>query len=137
MCASLSGLRAFTKAVIDSEPWRKDPLALRKRWDEEGYALREHGGGAGEQGRMCFAFMWDDGIVKPMPPVWRAMEMTKRALVAAGHKGPNNALCFRLLLKLIPCFSDRLGEPQTHGNIRQRRTSHFWFFSLYSKTPKT
>ncbi|KZT68822.1 amidase [Daedalea quercina L-15889] len=81
MANNLSGVRVFTKAVIDAKPWRRDPLAVRKDWQWDEYALAEHGGG----GRMCFAIMWDNGVVKPHPPVRRAMELTKKALEAAGH----------------------------------------------------
>lgn len=30
-------------------------------------------------------FLPDDGVVKPLPPVARALEITKQALEAAGH----------------------------------------------------
>ena len=49
----------------------------------DGRCLAEHG----EGGRMCFAIMWDNGVVRPHPPVRRAMELTKKALEAAGHVG--------------------------------------------------
>ncbi|OCH94227.1 general amidase [Obba rivulosa] len=81
MANSAAGVRAFTKAIVDAKPWRKDPLAVRKEWSAREYALEEHGGGA----RMCFAVMWDNDVVKPHPPVLRALEITKSALEAAGH----------------------------------------------------
>ncbi|KAG5638584.1 hypothetical protein H0H81_011804 [Sphagnurus paluster] len=83
MANSMSGIKIFTKAIIDAKPWTRDPLALRKPWSEQDYALVEHGGGR----RMCFAMMWDNGVVRPHPPLWRAMRITKMALEAAGHKG--------------------------------------------------
>lgn len=83
MTNSLSGVKIFTKAVLDTEPWRKDPAVVRKRWDQEGYELKEHGGG----NKLCFGFMWDNKVVKPHPPIWRALEMTKKALEDAGHTG--------------------------------------------------
>lgn len=84
MCPSIEGVRVFTKAILDSSPWDCDPLVVRKPWDEGAYALRDHGG---RGARLCFAIMWDNGIVKPFPPLKRAMEMTKAALEAEGHKG--------------------------------------------------
>ena len=68
---------------MDAKPWDRDPLALRKPWSEREYALEEHGGGVG----MCFAVMWDNGVVKPHPPLYRAMKIVREALEAAGHKG--------------------------------------------------
>ncbi|KAI0735818.1 general amidase [Earliella scabrosa] len=83
MANSLEGVRVFTKAVVDARPWRKDPLCVRKEWSEREYALGDHGG---RGGRMCFAVMWDNGVVKPHPPLVRAMAIAKRALEAAGHE---------------------------------------------------
>ena len=73
----------FTKAIIDLKPWTKDPLAVRKEWDEKSYRLSEHGDGKD----LVFAILWDNGHVIPHPPVRRALEMTKAALIADGHKG--------------------------------------------------
>ena len=83
MTQSLSGIRRFTKAIIDAKPWNRDPLAVRKPWNGREYELEDHGHGVG----MCFAIMWDNDVVKPHPPLIRAMELTKAALEAAGHKG--------------------------------------------------
>ncbi|KZT09017.1 general amidase [Laetiporus sulphureus 93-53] len=82
MASSLPALRVFTKAVIDAQPWRRDPLAVRKEWSWKEEALGEHGGVGG---RLCVAVMWDNGVVKPHPPLFRAMRMVKDALEAAGH----------------------------------------------------
>ena len=84
MTNSLEGVRLFTNAVVASKPWWKDPLCVRKEWSEREYALGDHGGPGG---KMCFAVMWDNGVVKPHPPVRRAMWLVKQALEAAGHTG--------------------------------------------------
>ena len=84
MTNSLSGVRIFVKAILDARPWRKDPLCIRKEWSEREYALGDHGG---RGGKLCFAIMWDNEVIKPHPPLLRALEMTKKALEAAGHTG--------------------------------------------------
>lgn len=84
---SLNGVKMFVKAVLSQSPWNKDPLCVRKKWDDEAYALSEHGRGT----KLCFAIMWSDGVVVPHPPIIRAMEMARDALVAAGHKGPRES----------------------------------------------
>ena len=86
MTNSLEGVRAFTKAIIDAKPWRKDPLCVRKPWSAHEYALGEHGGG-GAGARLCVAVMWDNGVVRPHPPLVRAMRLARAALEAAGHTG--------------------------------------------------
>ena len=80
---SISGVKTFMKAVLAQQTWLLDPLCVRKKWDEEAYALSEHGNGK----QLCFGIIWDDGIVVPHPPVLRALQITKAALEAAGHKG--------------------------------------------------
>ena len=83
LCNDPVGVRLFMQAVLGAKPWLKDPLAVRKAWDEQAYRLEEHGGGK----QLCFGFCWNNGQTVPHPPVQRAMEMTKKALIAAGHKG--------------------------------------------------
>lgn len=82
MANSLSAVKRFTKGIIDAKPWKRDPLGVRKEWSHKEYSLEEHGGGVG----LCFAIMWDNGVIKPHPPVERALQITKKALEAAGHK---------------------------------------------------
>lgn len=91
---SITGIKIFMQAVIGAKPWLKDPLARRKKWDEAEYALSEHNGGK----QLCFAIMWDNRQTIPHPPVTRALEMTKAALLSAGHKGEWNQLDFFAML---------------------------------------
>lgn len=58
MANSMSGVKLFTKTIIDAKPWLKDPIAIRKEWSEKEYDLAYHGGGK----KLCFAIMWDNGI---------------------------------------------------------------------------
>ena len=95
MANSLASVKRFTQSVIDAKPWNRDPLAVRKEWSSREYELEEHGKGVG----LCFAVMWDNGIVKPHPPIVRAMEITKKALEDVGHKGYHQ-LSLLLLLSL-------------------------------------
>lgn len=83
LSVSISGVKAFMKAVIDQRPWKLDPLAVRKAWDEDAYHLKEHGNGK----NICFAIMWDNGHVLPTPPIRRTLEIAKKAFEASGIKG--------------------------------------------------
>lgn len=110
---SLSGVKAFTKAIVDLKPWTKDPLAVRKAWDEEGYKLKEHGEGKD----LCFAILWDNGHVIPHPPIRRALEIAKAALEAKGIKGKQSVLPYIARFSSLTALnSDRLAE------LRLRRT---------------
>lgn len=84
LSTSLEGCKIFMKSVIDKRPWDLDPIAYRKKWDADEYALVDHGKG---EGPLCFGLLWNDGLIKPHPPIIRALETTKKALEAAGHKG--------------------------------------------------
>lgn len=99
LSTSLDGVKIFMKAVIDGKPWKKDPLAVNKHWDDSAYALKEHNGG----NELVFGIIWDDGNVVPHPPVLRALEITRNALIKAGHQG-------RRWLNVV------LMRPMTHSN---------------------
>jgi amidase len=94
---SMSGIKVFMKAVIDAKPWRKDPLAVHKPWDQQEYELIDHGGGR----ELVFAILWNDGNVTPNPPIIRALEVTKKALIAAGHKGVSFVLSKLCLFSVL------------------------------------
>lgn len=110
---SVGGLKLFFKSVLDAKPWNADPLALRMPWNESMYQLEEHGSG---KEPLCFALMWENGQVRPDPPYWRAMEMTKKALLAAGHKGKSTQ-CDE-----VSCHSHRLDLARSSRGQRSLRT---------------
>ncbi|KAH9991619.1 general amidase [Russula compacta] len=72
LSTDLGGIKLFMQAVIGQKPWLRDPLTLRKHWDEDEYHLIEHGGGK----KLTFGILWNDGLVVPQPP---------EAVIAAGH----------------------------------------------------
>ncbi|CDO71533.1 hypothetical protein BN946_scf184911.g3 [Trametes cinnabarina] len=82
LTTSLSGVTAFLRGILDMEPWRYCPETVPKPWSQDDYSLKSRGGGE----QLCFGIMWDEGSVKPQPPILRALRMTKAALEAAGHK---------------------------------------------------
>ncbi|KAG9314390.1 amidase signature domain-containing protein [Chiua virens] len=81
MTSSISGLKTFMEAVIKAKPWLRDPLAVRKKWDEDEYLLKDRDNGR----KLCFAIMWDDDVCIPHPPVIRALELVQAALTKVGH----------------------------------------------------
>ncbi|KAF8591864.1 amidase signature enzyme [Ramaria rubella] len=99
---SISGLKIFMKAIIDAKPWRKDALMVHKPWDQQSYELVEHG----NEKKLVFAIMWNDELVIPHPPIHRALEMTRDALVAAGYKGALHPVFIQVLLFNHPSVID-------------------------------
>ncbi|KZT51752.1 amidase, partial [Calocera cornea HHB12733] len=82
MSHSVAALKVFARALVEARPWDKDPVVVRKPWNAREERLEEHGDGK----KMCFGILWDDGLVRVHPPVWRALQMAKEAVERAGHK---------------------------------------------------
>ena len=93
MSRSIEDLEVWSKAVLEGEPWMgADPKCLPVPWRNVTVPKK-----------LClgeFAFvelqdhithsrvpgiLLDDGIVKPLPPVTRALAQIRAALEAAGH----------------------------------------------------
>jgi amidase len=68
------------ESLLASEPWNVDATAIPIPWRKELAAPP-----VGRKLRLGVVF--DDGVVKPQPPVARAMRETVAALRAAGHEG--------------------------------------------------
>ncbi|KAE8443992.1 hypothetical protein EG329_001121 [Mollisiaceae sp. DMI_Dod_QoI] len=77
MTRSVDDIKLFMKSLAGTEPWYYDPQAVPLPWREELEILPE---------KLCFGFAMGDGRVTPTPPLSRAMEITKAALLAAGHE---------------------------------------------------
>jgi amidase len=77
MCRSPSDIRLFMSSLAAQDPWLFDPQSLPIPWRTEKEVLPK---------KLCFGFGMGDGTVTPTPPLRRAMEMTKEALLAAGHE---------------------------------------------------
>ena len=72
----------FAKAVLEGEPWLVDPKTPEIPWREGMYALE------GMKGRKpVWGVLWWDGVVRPHPPMRRALEMTVEAMKKAGYEG--------------------------------------------------
>lgn len=76
LSTSLEGVKLFTKTLIDAKPWLKEPSLLPFPWKEEdNFAGR----------KLRVAVLWDDGVVKPHPPVTRALQQVVDKLKEQGN----------------------------------------------------
>lgn len=75
MSTSLGGLKVFMKTVVDSEPWTRSPGLVPIPW-REGNLLRSVEG----KKVLKVGVLWDDGVVRPHPPVRRALEEVVRGM---------------------------------------------------------
>ncbi|KAI1767989.1 amidase signature domain-containing protein [Hypoxylon sp. FL1150] len=76
LCRSPEDIRLLTKSLAAQEAWECDPQVIPLPWRAEAEMLRK---------KLCFGFGMGDGYVTPSPPLRRAMTITKKKLLAAGH----------------------------------------------------
>ncbi|OTA89503.1 hypothetical protein M434DRAFT_398549 [Hypoxylon sp. CO27-5] len=77
---SVAAINLVFKSVISTEPWQRDPYALPIPYRDNIY--RE----VRDARHLNLGFMEDDGIVRPHPPIARALRMVRKALENEGHK---------------------------------------------------
>lgn len=76
LSTSLEGCKLFMKTVIDAKPWLKEPSLLPFPWNEAD-AFRGK--------TVKIAVLWDDGVVRPHPPVTRALKRVVEKLMATSN----------------------------------------------------
>lgn len=73
LSTSLEGLKIFMKTIIDSEPWLEEPALVPMPW-------RPHSVPTDRPLRI--GVLWHDGIVRPHPPITRALKTVVDGLQA-------------------------------------------------------
>lgn len=69
MTTSLEGVKLFMKTVLDAKPWLDDPGLVPMPWRDEDNNDESVG-----SRKLKIGILWDDGIVKPHPPILRALK---------------------------------------------------------------
>jgi amidase len=72
LSTSLQGLRLFTKTVLDARPWLHDTSLTPIEWRDMSQTFTRR--------KLKVTVMWDDGVVKPHPPVTRALRSVVEGL---------------------------------------------------------
>ena len=86
MATSLTTAEYFMESLLASSPWNVDPNVVPIPWRKE-LAISP------TNRKLRLGVVFDDGVVKPQPPVARAMRETIDALRAAGHEGMYTFSC--------------------------------------------
>lgn len=76
LSTSLEGCKLFIKTLINGKPWLKEPSLLPFEWKEVDPF---------QDKKLKIAVIWDDGVVKPHPPVTRALKQVVDKLKANGN----------------------------------------------------
>ena len=69
LSTSLEGIKLFMKTVIAAKPWLIEPSLIPMSWSDHESHLSTTPSGK----RLKIAVLWDDHVVKPHPPVTRAL----------------------------------------------------------------
>ena len=77
MSTSLQGVKVFMKALIDQKPWLHQSVLLPFPWRMDEDLLPKTAEG---RAKLKVAVMWDDGVVRPHPPISRALRLIADAL---------------------------------------------------------
>jgi len=80
LARSARDLSLFCKVMLEYKPWLVEPPLLEIPWKEDVV------NGAGLPSRLSFGILWDDGVVKPHPPIQAALQKLKQQLLEAGHE---------------------------------------------------
>ncbi|KAF2750226.1 amidase [Sporormia fimetaria CBS 119925] len=75
LSTSLSGLRVFMKAIIDSQPWLTEPALFPMPWRKVELPST-----------VKIGVIWHDGMVAPHPPIKRALRLMAEKLKKAGFE---------------------------------------------------
>ncbi|KAH7087436.1 amidase signature domain-containing protein [Paraphoma chrysanthemicola] len=73
LSTSLEGLKMFMKVIIDAEPWLTEPALIPMPWRT--YAVPQ-------DRPLRIGVLWHDGIVRPHPPITRALTLLTDELKA-------------------------------------------------------
>jgi len=77
MATSLSSIELFMDSYLSGEPWKSDPHIIPVPWRKE---LAQ-----GPERPLKIAYIVDDGVVLPQPPIQRAVREMVAKLKAASH----------------------------------------------------
>ncbi|EAW20169.1 putative acetamidase [Aspergillus fischeri NRRL 181] len=78
MARNIATIEYFMQSLLDSNPWDVDPGCIPIPWRKELAALPDR--------KLKLGVVFDDGVVKPQPPITRALREVTTKLAAAGHE---------------------------------------------------
>ncbi|KAK2806713.1 hypothetical protein FQN50_005707 [Emmonsiellopsis sp. PD_5] len=88
LATTVGGLKLLFQSVLSQQPWLHDPLAVELPWrdalEEETLSLVKNS--TAGKGQLAFGILYDDGIVRPHPPVARALALMAKTVQKLGHK---------------------------------------------------
>ncbi|ODM19747.1 hypothetical protein SI65_04733 [Aspergillus cristatus] len=78
MANSLDTVEYFMQSLLDSNPWDVDPGCIPVPWRKDVAAFPDR--------KLRIGIVYDDGVVRPQPPIARLLRETAARLKQAGHE---------------------------------------------------
>lgn len=75
LCTTLGGVKVFMKTILDAKPWLIEPSLIPMPWKDDVSYIMEGG-----KPKLKVAVMWNDDVVKPHPPILRALREVSEKL---------------------------------------------------------
>lgn len=126
ICSDLDTLEFYCRTIVDKKPWFYDPKITEIPW--RSVELPE---------KLSFAVLSDDKWVRPTPPVLRGVEMTKKALIEAGHEviewDPADHV---RLSELATSFFVSDGGIHVKTEVEETGEPYFPYMEMYGTTPE-
>ncbi|KAL1896281.1 hypothetical protein Sste5346_004664 [Sporothrix stenoceras] len=142
LARTLDDIEAYTRAVLDGQPWLLDSKCLPIPWRPTVEIPK----------KLTIGVLWHDGVVRPTPPVARALKLAVARLAAAGHtlvdwdpidQAEGAHLLARMFVadggKTIQHELDRTGEPlrpemHMYGTATELGTADMWKLHMERST---
>lgn len=74
LSTSIGGIKLFMKSLIDEQPWLHEPSLVPLPWRDTERHIPQ---------KVKVGVLWDDGVVKPHPPITRVLQETVAKLSAS------------------------------------------------------
>ncbi|KAI0456435.1 amidase signature domain-containing protein [Xylaria acuta] len=78
LSTSLEGISLFVKTLLSAQPWLREPSLVAIPWREEGEEEVK-------RGKLRVGVIWDDGVVRPHPPIAAALSRVAEKLKKSGE----------------------------------------------------
>lgn len=79
LATSIASIETYMRSVSYAEPWKIDPRAVPFPWRTDKCSISP-------TEKLKIGFITDDGVVRPQPPISRAVKKVVAVLRSAGHE---------------------------------------------------
>lgn len=90
MGTTIDAVKDVMHSILETEPGLRDPVVVKMPWcvgtEHWTHMSAEKDGSANRDRPLKFGVFWTDGVVRPQPPIRRALRLLHDLLKSKGHK---------------------------------------------------